>query len=261
MNLLIVDGTNLAFRYINKDAFANDYIKTIGSLARSYAADRVIVCFDSGASAYRRDIFPEYKAHRAKNRSEAEKQQFDKLFENLDIAIGLMPFEYYQFRGIEADDLITYFAKKIKSNKTWIISSDKDLYQLLDNKTSICNIFRSKQKEITLEYLLESTELSPVQHMYCKCIEGDSGDNIPGVDGIGPKRSLELIKQYGTIENVIAAIPIKSKYKHINNLNSCREQLVLNEKLVNLIDYNDLAIKYAQNAEAAIIKLEEALKK
>jgi 5'-3' exonuclease len=247
-NLLLVDGVNLAFRYLqrkNFDNYSEDYIRTINSLAKSYNAKRVICCFDSGASSYRKAIFPEYKQNRKIQRSEEEQERFTAFFNCLSTTIEELPFEHYKFKGIEADDLIAYFAVKI-SNKyehTWIVSSDRDLFQLLTPKVSIFNLY--SRKEITVDSLLEQYSLSPREYSYARMIEGDAGDGVPGIEGIGPKRSTALILEYGDITSLISALPIKGKAKYITNLNEGIETLKRNERLINLVDYLELAIDFS----------------
>lgn len=68
------------------------------------------------------------------------------------------------------------------------------------------------------------------------------GDNVPGVTGVGPKRSAELIRQYGTAFDIVAALPIASKYKYIQELNKCGDTILLNYQLMDLVSYCDEAI-------------------
>jgi DNA polymerase-1 len=247
-NLLLVDGVNVAFRYLqrkNFDNYTEDYIRTITSLGRSYNAKRIICCFDSGASSYRKSIFPEYKQNRKIERSVEEQERFTAFFNCLTATIEELPFEHYKFKGIEADDLIAYFSTNLnkKYQHTWIISSDRDLFQLLNDKVSIFNLY--SRKEITVDSILEQYSLSPKEYSYARMIEGDSGDGINGIEGIGPKRSAALIQEYGDIYTLISALPLKGKSKYIMNLNSGAEVLKRNEQLINLLDYLDRAIDFS----------------
>jgi DNA polymerase-1 len=124
-----------------------------------------------------------------------------------------------------------------------IISSDRDLFQLLNDKVSIFNLY--SRKEITVNSILEQYSLSPKEYSYARMIEGDSGDGINGIDGIGPKRSAALIQEYGDIYTLISALPLKGKSKYIVNLNSGAEVLKRNEQLINLLDYLDRAIDFS----------------
>lgn len=262
-NLLLIDGVNLAFRYLqrkNYNNFTEDYIRTVTSLGKSYEAKRIICCFDSGASAYRKNLFPEYKANRKVERSEEEQERFTEFFNCLSDTIDALPFEHFKFKGIEADDLIAYFTKNLSSKykHTWIVSSDRDLYQLLKEDVSIFNMY--SRKEINLEYLAENFELSPREYAMARMIEGDSGDNINGVDGIGPKRSIALVKEYKTLDNLINSLPIAGKSKYIQNLNKSINTLTRNEKLINLLDYIEDVLKSVEKQDLIFDMLDKAVK-
>jgi 5'-3' exonuclease len=262
-NLLLIDGVNLAFRYLqrkNYNNFTDDYIRTITSLGKSYGAKRIICCLDSGASIYRKNMYPEYKSNRKVERTEEEQERFTEFFNCLTDTIDALPFEHFKFKGIEADDLIAYFTKNLspKYNHTWVISSDRDLFQLVREDVSVFNMY--SRKEIDIEYIDNEYGLSPREYSYARMIEGDSGDGITGVEGIGPKRSIALIKEYKTIENLISSLPIAGKSKYIQNLNKSENVLTRNEKLINLIDYINEAINCVEKQELINDMLTKALK-
>lgn len=261
-NLLLIDGVNLAFRYLqrkNFDNFTDDYIRTVTSLGKSYGAKRIICCFDSGASAYRKSLYPEYKLNRKIERSEEEQERFTAFFNCLSDTIDALPFEHFKFKGIEADDLIAYFIKRLSSkySHTWIISSDRDLFQLLREDVSIFNMY--SRREIDIAYLESEFGLTPREYSYARMIEGDAGDGISGVEGIGPKRSIALIKEYKTIENLISSLPIAGRSKYIQNLNQSAAVLQRNEKLINLIDYTEDVIRSVEKQDLIFDMLEKAI--
>lgn len=262
-NLLLIDGVNVAFRYIqrqNYNSFTDDYIRTIKSLGNSYNAVRTICLYDSGASAYRKAIFPEYKDNRKIERDPEEQKRFEEFFNCLSQTIEQLPFEHYKFRGVEADDLIAYFVKTLSSryNHVWVVSSDRDLYQLLRDNVSIFNMY--SRKEITVETLLSDTGMTPKEYALSRIIEGDKGDNIKGVDGIGPKRASDLVSQYKTLDTLLNALPLPGKAKYIKNLNESYDLLVRNEKLINLLDHNDAALNFAEKQELLLSTLEKAIR-
>jgi 5'-3' exonuclease len=262
-NLLLVDGVNLAFRYLqrkNYNNYTDDYIRTITSLGKSYGAKRIICCFDAGASAYRKNMYPEYKQNRKIERSEEEQERFTEFFNCLTDTIDALPFEHYKFKGIEADDVIAYFTKNLsaKYDHTWVISSDRDLFQLIKPNVSIFNMY--SRKEIDIDYLDTEFGLSPREYSYARMIEGDAGDGITGVEGIGPKRSIALIKEYKTIENLISSLPLAGKAKYIQNLNKSVDILQRNEKLINLVDYIDEVISSVEKQDLIEEMLTKALK-
>jgi len=262
-NLLLIDGVNLAFRYLqrkNYNNYTDDYIRTITSLGKSYGAKRIICCFDAGASAYRKAMFPEYKQNRKIERSEEEQERFTEFFNCLSDTIDALPFEHYKFKGIEADDIIAYFTKYLspKYEHTWIVSSDRDLYQLLKANISIFNMY--SRKEIDIDYLDTEFGLSPREYSHARMIEGDAGDGITGVDGIGPKRSIALIKEHKTIQDLISKLPLPGKAKYIKNLNNSIDILQRNEKLINLLDYIEDVISSVEKQDLIEEMLSKALK-
>lgn len=261
-NLLLVDGNNLAYRFINRQnykSFGDEYVRTVQSLAKSYFAKRTIVCFDFGKSYYRLNMYEKYKFNRQKPEEPEEAKKYDEFFECLNNTIEDFPDEHYKFRGVEADDLITFFTEKLKDKFTqvWIVSSDRDLYQLLDDNINIFNMY--SRKEINSDTLLE-TGTTPNEYLLAKIIQGDPGDNIPGVEGIGPKRSEALAREFKTFPDLMLALPIRRSSQYIKNLNNSKEKLILNEKLISLKKYNEIAIKAGKEGEVYWKKLNEAIK-
>lgn len=263
-NLLLIDANNIAFRYLHRpnfDNFSQEYIKTISSLGKSYSAVRTICCFDVGASSYRKTIFPGYKQNRKVERTEEEQIRFNGFFNCLKETTEILPFEHYKFKGIEADDIITYLALNLKKqyDNVWIVSSDRDLFQLLDDNVNIFNLF--SRKEITKDTLFEDSELTPEQFMHSRIIEGDKSDGILGIEGIGQKRSHSLIKEYGTVDNLISALPLKGKAKYIQNLNNGKQILELNKQLMDIRSHLEEAIDMAENPDLVREMLSSAIKK
>ena len=135
-SLLLIDGNNLAFRWLkakNYNSFENAYLNTVESLSKSYKAEKTIVCFDFGKSYFRTDLFDSYKANRQKPQDEEGQRQYEEFFECLNTIPDILPYQCLKFRGVEADDLITYLALNLSPNydHTWIVTSDRDIYQLL----------------------------------------------------------------------------------------------------------------------------------
>ena len=197
-NLLIIDGNNLAYRWIqrrNYNHFEEDYIRTIESLGNSYKSNKTIVCFDFGKSYYRMNISDDYKSTRKKPTDEEEIKKYQEFFDCLNAIYDELTYDKHKYRGIEADDLIAFLAIKLSVSyeHTWIISSDRDLYQLVNDNISIFNIF--SLREINLEYLQDNFEITPTEYLLSRYIEGDKSDAIIGVEGIGPKRAQGLAKK------------------------------------------------------------------
>jgi 5'-3' exonuclease len=251
-NLLVIDGNNVSYRYIqraNYDSYEDDFKRTVASLAKSYKAKRTIVCFDFGKSYYRMNLLGDYKGTRKKAETEEEIEHAEKFFAVLNRLPEELDEEVLKFRGIEADDTIAYVTQNISEryDHTWIVSSDKDIIQLVDDKISIFNIF--SRKEITKQYLQDELALTPSEFMLSRIIEGDKGDNIIGIEGIGPKRAQALAKEYKTLDKLLEALPIKSKSQYITNLNAGRERLIRNETLINLKRYHQTAINAGKEGD------------
>lgn len=247
-NLMLVDGLNLAFRYkhAGKKQFAAEYINTVKSLANSYEAKHVIVLGDGGSS-YRESIYPHYKANRKELRdkqTEEEAEDFKQFLEEFNKTFELLGESFYTFRfkGVEADDIAAYLSSHLKSkyDKVWLISSDKDWDLLINDKVSRFSYVT--RKEITIENWETHYSYKPEDHISIKVLMGDKGDNVLGVEGIGIKRAEGLVKQYGNAFNIYDAIPITSKYKYIQNLNSFKDIILLNYQVMDLVTYCEEAV-------------------
>jgi len=253
-NLLLIDGNNLAYRWLrrnNHGTFSEDYDRTISSLANSYNAIRVIVCFDFGKSYYRMELLDSYKGTREKPTDPEEVERYENFFGCLNTLPDNISQESYKYRGVEADDLITFFAQNLADEyeHTWIVSSDKDIYQLVEDDVSIFNIY--SRKEITVDSLVEQFDLTPDEYRLARIISGDKSDNIIGIEGIGDKRSMDLAREYKTLDNLISALPINKSSKFIQNLNNGIDTLRHNEQLVSLKDYHEAAIKAGKMGDEA----------
>lgn len=251
-SLLLIDGNNLAYRWLqrkNYNSFQDDYLRTIESLSKSYNAERTIVCFDFGKSYYRMELLDSYKGNRTKPQEEEEQKHYEEFFACLNDIPNILPYQTLKFRGLEADDIITFLTQNISPNfeHTWIVTSDRDMFQLLSDKVSIFNIF--SKKEIDIAYFLETYNLKPEEYLFSRILEGDKSDNILGVEGIGPKRAQQLAKEYKTLDNLISSLPLKGKSKYISNLNASKEKLLVNEQLISLKKYNQKVIDCAKDGK------------
>lgn len=249
--IMVVDALNLGFRWKHSGAkeFVEDYIQTVDSLKRSYKADKVIITCDMGKSSYRMNIFPDYKANRKavyEAQTEKERLAFEAFLKEFNRTIDTLKeygdYPVLRFQNVEADDLAAYIVQKYKKNYTiWLMSSDKDWDLLIDSNVSRFSYVT--RKEITKDNWNEHYNYSTDDHISIKCITGDSGDNVPGVKGIGPKKAQSLIEEFGSAYDVIASLPITSRYKHIINLNEFgADNIIRNYKLMDLVTYCEEAI-------------------
>ena len=261
-NLLIVDGLNIAFRWKHQGVldFKYDYIRTVESLAKSYNAGQIIVLADGG-SFYRKEIFPEYKANRKEkyaDQTEQEAKEFEMFMAEFSNTLTLLKEKYpvFQFKGVEADDIAAYIVKEFDYDDCWLISSDKDWELLINYKVSIFSTVT--RKETTVHNWDEHYDFEIPDYITFKCLTGDKGDNVPGIPGIGPKRAVQLMQQYGDVFDIYGACPIDGKYKYIQNLNENAEQLLMNVELMDLLTYCDEAIG-KENTEVINTTLERVL--
>jgi 5'-3' exonuclease len=247
--IMIVDALNLAFRYKHqkKRNFADDYLRTVQSLATSYNAGCVYITADLGSSSYRKQLLPEYKQNRKEKyaqQTEQEAEDFAIFMEDFEKTLVLLEESYpiFRYQGVEADDIAAYIVSKKQHNHTiWLISSDKD-WDLLIAPT-VSRFSYVTRKEITATNWYDHYEVDPEEFISLKCLAGDTGDNVPGVPGVGPKRALGLIQTYGSALDVADALPLQSKYKYIQSLNEFgAENIMRNYELMDLVSYSEEAV-------------------
>ena len=258
-NVLVVDALNLCFRWKHRNIFdfADSYIETIRSLARSYKCGKIIVTADWGSSSYRKELSSDYKANREAlraNQTEQEKEDFAMFFAEYERAVELchawQDIEVLKFHRVEADDIAAYLVKHkadLGIDKIWLVSSDRD-WDLLINE-DVSRFSYVTRKETTLATWHEQYDFDPEQYITYKCLTGDKGDNVPGIAGIGPKRAVTVMEQFGDVFDIYENCPIPGKYKYIEQLNANAEQLLLNVELMDLLTYCDEAIGYANTLE------------
>ena len=242
-NLLIVDGLNLAFRWKHqkKEFFKVEYVRTIESLAKSYDCGEIVVLGDGG-SDYRKTIDSEYKANRKEryaDQTEEEKQEFLNFLGEFQKTVDLCNEKGYltmKFKGVEADDIAAVIClnrEEIGIDDIWLVSSDKD-WDLLVNE-NISRFSTVTRKETTMDNWDEHYDFHPDMYLTFKCLTGDKGDNVPGVNGIGPKRASSLIATHGDVFDLMSQLPIDSKYKFMQNLNEFgSDNLAKNVELMDL---------------------------
>ena len=249
-NLLIVDGLNVAFRWKHSKQleFKHDYVRTVESLAKSYNCGNIVILADGG-STYRKRLAPDYKANRSDKYAEqteqekAEFAQFMGEFSNAFTQLKSRGHLTIKQKGLEADDLAAWIVGKKKEfgiGEIWLISSDRDWDLLIQEDVS--RFSTVTRKEITLDNWEDHYDVEPDKYLTLKCLAGDTGDNVPGITGIGPKRAVSLIEQYGDLFDIYNACPIDSKYKFIQSLNENADRSLLNAELMDLERYSEQAL-------------------
>ena len=201
-----------------------------------YKPTHFAVIFDSARKNFRNDIYKDYKA----NRSEAPEDlapQFSYIRKSVE-AFNLPSIELINY---EADDLIATYAKKIISAgaTVTIISSDKDLMQLINDKIRIFDPMKSKI--IGAKEVKEKFGVKPDQVVDVQSLAGDSSDNIPGVPGIGIKTAAELINKYNSLDNLLKNLGDIKQKKRKETLINNKDNAILSRKLVTL--KNDVPVE------------------
>jgi len=248
-NILIIDALNLAFRYKHsgEQYFATKYIDVVKSLARSYDCAHVIITSDLGSSQYRLNIYPDYKGDRREkvaNQTEEEKEEFEVFFEEFNNTLDLIKDEFpvLKYKGVEADDIAAYLTHrqfKDWEGDIWLVSSDKDWDLLLED-----NVHRFSyvtRKEYTLENWEEHYDWPHSMAMDIKVLQGGK-DNVTGISGVGPKRAVQLVEQFGNSFDIYGQLPLPGKYVYIKNTNEFGENILRNIELIDKITYCEEAI-------------------
>jgi 5'-3' exonuclease len=204
-DLVIIDSNYIAYRSfygaraLGPDSVYYGYARLLQNLFEHNSESTVLWCFDVGGSK-RAEICREYKSDRRKEMPPEEakvlsevKQAIDKFRTQVLPAMG---FEnVYGVRGFEADDLIARLVKTNKNEWKRIVSSDADLYQLLDERTS----FQPLGKPLyTLSDFRAQYNIEPDQWARVKAIAGCKSDGIPGVKGVGEKTAVKFLRNEAT---------------------------------------------------------------
>ncbi len=170
------------------------------------------IAFDSKGSTFRHKEYEKYKEHR-KPTPEDLVSQIPLMFD----VIGAYNIPIFAIQGFEADDIIGTISKKVSEEniECSIITTDKDMDQLVDK---YIKVFNPRKKEIrNIEKIRSEMGIEPKSFIDVLALSGDSSDNIPGVPGIGIKTALELIREWKSLENVLAnADKVKGKKKQEN---------------------------------------------
>ena len=194
------------------------------------------VIFDSARKNFRNDIYSEYKA----NRSEAP-EDLAPQFEYIRKSVEAFNLPSIELSNYEADDLIATYTKQIikVGAKATVISSDKDLMQLVSDKVRLYDPMKSKvlgEKEVVEKFGVKPNQVIDVQSL-----AGDSSDNIPGVPGIGIKTASELINKYKTLDVLLKKADEIPQNKRRETLLANKDKALLSRQLVTLKD--DVPVK------------------
>lgn len=212
MRVLLMDGNPLMWRAfhgrgLNNNNVAHGIVRSFFEIISEVVPTEVVLFWDSGRSRWRRALYPEYKAHRD-DRNAEKPDEMKELHRQADLAkrfFRVHNIRQVQSHGVEADDLISWFRDYYVYNLNFqegvISTSDRDLWQLADNRTWIFDILQRRQihpLEVQQELGVDPRKIPDLKSM-----AGDTADNIPGVKGVGEKSAKSLLETLGTLGSVL----------------------------------------------------------
>ncbi len=249
--LVIIDGNSIINRAFfalpqmnNKEGLNTNAIygftTMLFKIIDTYNPTHISVCFDRKSKTFRHLEYSEYKAGR-KKMSDELKEQFEPLKNLLDS----FNINRLEIDGYEADDIIGTVSKFAEEHnfKVYIVTGDKDAIQLASKNTTtlITKKGVSDIEEYDYDFVVEKYEMTPTQFIDLKGLMGDKSDNIPGVSGIGEKTGIKLIKEFGSIENIIDNIDLlKGSIK--KKIEENKDSAIMSKKLATII--RDVPIKF-----------------
>ena len=243
--LYLVDGSGYIFRAYHAlppltrksdgapvgavSGFCNMLYKLLTDMADEHDPTHFAVIFDYSSKTFRNEIYPQYKAHRPEP-PEDLRPQFSLVRE----ATRAFNVPCIELDGYEADDIIATYARQVEQDggEVVIISSDKDLMQLVSDKVTMLDTM--KNKKIGRDEVIEKFGLGPEHVVDIQALAGDSADNVPGVPGIGVKTAAQLIEEFGDLETLLARAGEIKQNKRRENLIEFAEQARISKQLVTL---------------------------
>lgn len=269
----LIDGSGYIFRAFfgitnltTKAGFPTNalfgFTRMLKKLLLEANPEHIAVAFDVGRDTFRLAMYPEYKANRAACPEDLLKQM--PFFREIVAAMGIQVLEH---KGYEADDLIGTLAKRFSSfvDEVVIVSGDKDLTQLVDDKVMVYDPMHDRR--FHAPEVVEKFGVRPDQVVELLALTGDASDNVPGVEGVGPKTAAQLIEKYGDVENVLRSVnslkedsSIRNRKKIAEQIESGAELLRLSRKLVEIKIDSPVNLKIGDSVvEAASLDNENLL--
>ena len=263
-HICLVDGSTYIFRAYHalppltrkSDGFPvgaiSGFCNMLDKLVREEKEKReithIVVVFDASGKTFRNEIYKDYKA----NRSEAPEDLVPQ-FPVIRQATSAFNIPYVELIGFEADDLIASYAKEAeqKDMQVTIVSSDKDLMQLVSNKTSMLDTMKGKL--IDKDGVFEKFGVYPEKVIEVQSLAGDSVDNIPGIPGIGIKTAALLINEYGDLNGLFKNASSIKQNKRRENIIEFEDQAYISKKLVTLKNDIPLPISIEETSLKEIV--------
>lgn len=265
--VLVIDGLNTFIRCYAASPVLNDdgehvggisgFLLSIGHAIKAINPTRVIIVFDGkNGTARRKQLYPEYKAHRnfkvRLNRAETVDKQDNQLHQLIRLTEYLtqMPFTIVIQDNTEADDVIAYIVNDhFKDSQCFIMSSDKDFLQLITERIHIWS--PTKKKLYYSDDVVEEYGIHPNNFALFKAIIGDPSDNIPGIDGVGAKT---LINRFPIIQQQ-DKLSVDDFMEYVDNLNDKTKTLQTVKHSKELIERNMQLVQLSESNMSVTNKL------
>ncbi|MCM3323124.1 DNA polymerase I [Cytobacillus kochii] len=243
--LVLIDGNSIAYRaffalpLLNNDKGIHTnavygFTMMLMRILEDEKPTHILVAFDAGKTTFRHKTFTEYKGGRQKTPPELS-EQFPVIRELLDA----YQIARYELENYEADDIIGTLSLKAEQDdfEVKVISGDKDLTQLSSEKTTVGITKKgiTDIEEYTPQHIEEKYGISPERIIDMKGLMGDSSDNIPGVPGVGEKTALKLLKEFGTLEQLVQSIDQVSGNKLKEKLEEFQDQALMSKELATIL--------------------------
>ncbi len=256
-HLVLIDGPNYVFRAFHAVRNLSNskgeptnaifgYVQMLRSVLTQLSPTHVAVAFDPKGGNFRNEIFPDYKAHRPPMPEDLA-AQWPRVWDvTRAFSIPLICIDNY-----EADDVIATLARQAEQKdwKVTIVSTDKDLMQLVNDKVHLLDTMKSKEYDAAA--VKEKWGVAPDRVHDLLSLSGDTSDNIPGVPGIGPKTAVQLLDEYGDLEGVLSHASEIKQQKRRENLIEFADAARLAYRLVALKFDTPLEVKLDELAVAA----------
>jgi DNA polymerase-1 len=244
--LLLIDGHSMAYRAFyalpaeNFTTASGQHTNAIYgfatmllSLLSSEKPTHVAVAFDVSRKTFRSEIFPEYKANRAKTPDEFRSQM--SYLHELVSAFGITQFEV---EGYEADDVIATITKRAEKEgaEVFICTGDRDSFQLVNEKTTVLYPKRgvSDLARMTPDAVQEKYGMSPEQYPDFAALRGDPSDNLPSIPGVGEKTAAKWVVEYGSLQELLSNVD-KVGGKVGQSLRDSIDNVIRNRELTQLV--------------------------
>lgn len=218
--------------------FCNMLFKLLEDLKGKQRPTHFACVFDKSSYTFRNDLYPEYKANR-----DAPPEDLRPQFPIVRRAAEAFHTHALELEGYEADDLIATYARQAeaKGARVTIVSSDKDLMQLVSDRVTMLDTM--KNRKMGIDEVIEKFGMGPAHVIDIQALAGDSTDNVPGAPGIGVKTAAKLLEEYGTVEELLERAEEIKQPKRRQSLIDNADLIRISKQLVTLKDDVPVEVK------------------